>query len=105
MDGWLSDSRQALIFSRRQTQHRASVEKGATAPPQITHFPRLIVLCGRIARVLGATIGSPVASAGMTPVFFRFMVFLAAQPLPLVNSSVGSKSIGDGTIPETGPRP
>jgi hypothetical protein len=80
MDGWFSDSRQALIFNRRQTQHRASVENGATAPPQIMHFPRLTVLCGTITRDLRGVIGSPAASAGLTPVFFRFMVSSASSP-------------------------
>ena len=38
---WVSVSRQALIFSRRQTQHRFSSENGATSAPQTTH-PRFL---------------------------------------------------------------
>ncbi|MCS7044317.1 MAG: hypothetical protein NZR01_16145 [Bryobacteraceae bacterium] len=38
---WESISRQALIFSRRQTQQRFSDEKGATSAPQTTHPWRL----------------------------------------------------------------
>src|ERR1035437_3623552 len=49
IEGWFSDSRQALILRRRQTQHRASVENGATSPPQMTHLPRFEALCGATA--------------------------------------------------------
>jgi len=33
-----SESRQALIFKRRQTQHKPSAELGAHEEPQTTHF-------------------------------------------------------------------
>jgi hypothetical protein len=38
MGAWLSESAQAEIFSRRQTQHRPSVEFGATSLPQTVHL-------------------------------------------------------------------
>ena len=74
MEGWLSASFQALIFSRRQTQHRFSSENGAASSPQITHLPRFAGL--RKAEALaGIAIGvSAVAIAGLAG-FLRFMSF------------------------------
>jgi hypothetical protein len=74
IEGWLSDSRQALIFRRRQTQQRASVENGATSPPQITHLPRFVVLCGVIGDVPRRSVRTGPVSDGMTRGFLRFIV-------------------------------
>jgi hypothetical protein len=66
MAAWESVSRQALIFSRRQTQQSSSVENGATSSPQTTQRPGL--------RAAGA-----VSNAGSTPAgFLRFCGFFVA---------------------------
>lgn len=74
MDGWFSDSLQALIFKRRQTQHRSSEENGATTPPQMTHLPGLGALFGVAIGAFRLPAGRFADLASTTLGFFRFMV-------------------------------
>ncbi len=72
MEGWLSASFQALIFSRRQTQQRFSSENGAASSPQTTHLPRLAGLPSTDTAT-GIAISVSAISIGGLAGFFRFI--------------------------------
>lgn len=71
--GW-SESRQALIFRRRHTQQRFSVEFGADSEPQITQCPTGLTWSASNANfALRRIAGSTTEVSGSVVGFFRFI--------------------------------
>ena len=110
-----SISRQALIFSRRQTQHKGSAATMVVSAPQTEHLTALVRRSGEIARLACSRIsaGTSVSGFGCAFRFMRLQVLFSlwqmsrpetsAQRFPSV--SLGFPGFARVTrLPESGPR-
>jgi len=71
-----SISRQALIFSRRQTQHNGSALTSGVSLPQTPHFVTFLRLSVEIERLASSSIPAGTTASGFVPLRFMWVTIL-----------------------------